>query len=64
MFRGLLTLKRQYLWSDSHFIEKTDTSFNGILGQMEKLKKEYVGQTIDGIDIYEDNKIVAALRII
>jgi hypothetical protein len=64
MFRGLLTLPRQHLWSDSHYVEKTDESFPGILQQMEVLKKEYIGQNIESIDIYEDNKVVAALRTI
>jgi hypothetical protein len=44
--------------------EKTNASFISILKEMEMLKQENINRGIESIDIYEDDRAVAALRLI
>jgi hypothetical protein len=57
MFRGILTTKQ-------NTIETEGGSFTNILQQMEWLKREHFVEGIQSIDIYENDKAIAALRII
>jgi hypothetical protein len=57
MFRGILTTKQ-------NTIETEGGSFTDILQQMEWLKREHSVEGIQSIDIYENDKAIAALRII
>ena len=56
MYKGILTTKQSK-------IEKEDNSFNVVLHEMEMLKREYIYKNIESIDIFEDGKQVAALRL-
>ena len=57
MFRGVITTKYS-------MTEKTNASFISILKEMEMLKQENINRGIESIDIYEDDRAVAALRLI
>lgn len=57
MYRGILTTKHSR-------VEKEDGSFHTILCEMETLKREYIHKGIESIDIFEDEKVVAALRTV
>jgi hypothetical protein len=57
MFRGIITTKYSS-------VEKSHSSFVSILREMEMLKQENINRGIESIDIYEDGRVVAALRLI
>lgn len=57
MYKGVLTTKHSR-------VEKEDDSFHSILHEMELLKREYIHKDIESIDIFEDEKVVAALRVV
>ena len=58
MYSGVLTTKNKVIRIDR------DISFVDILKEMEALKKEHSGNDLMSIDIFEDNKAVASLRLI
>ncbi len=58
MYRGILTT------NNSTRIEKEQDTFIAILREMEALRNEHKHQSITSIDIYEDQKMMASLRLV